>query len=57
VLVLGALAVDAVLAGLEVKDGVDVHSDLTEKNGFEDSAQDLFQQLQERERIENKSSP
>jgi hypothetical protein len=55
--VLGILAVDAVLAGLEVKDGYDANSDLSEENGFEDSAQDLFQQLQEQDRIENESAP
>jgi hypothetical protein len=43
--VLGVVAVDAIIAGLSVKDGIDAHSELTEHNGYEDSAQDLFQQL------------
>ena len=43
--VLGVVAVDAVIAVLDVKDGTDAHSELTERNGYEDSAQDLFQQL------------
>jgi len=56
-LVLAVLAVDGLLVGLDVKDGIDAHSDLTEQNGFEDSAQDLFQQLQEQGVDDHEGAP
>lgn len=56
-IVLGLLAVDALLAGMETKDGFDAHSDLTRANGFEDSAQDLFQQLQALGAIRSEGAP
>lgn len=46
-LVLSALTVDALLVVADVKDGFDAHSDLIQENGLEDSAQDLFQQLEQ----------
>lgn len=57
VIVLGLLGVDVLLAGMETKDGFDAHSDLTRENGFEDSAQDLFQLLQEQEAIQSEGGP
>ena len=48
---------DALLAGMETKDGFDAHSDLTRANGFEDSAQDLFQQLQALGAIRSEGAP
>jgi len=57
VLVLAALAVDAWLVGADVKDAIDAHSDLTRENGFEDSAQDLFEQLGEDDSTDSGSPP
>lgn len=57
VIVLGLLGVDALLAGLETKDGFDAQSDLTRDNGFEDSAKDLFQQLREQESVQSDGAP
>lgn len=56
-IVLGVVAINAIVAGLDVKDGIDAHSELTERNGFDDSAQDLFQQLSEAQEVGIESVP